>query len=606
MKRHVQTTGVRKWSGDALVELQREPLRAFEAFLQGIGACVIQGCRVTQAADGTYDVAPGFVALGGIERGVKGDQNVERILVMPFGGVQGVAMPMFLVPREAVENRAYNDGATKPVAYTWQAVYSATQPESGSYLVFTASSGAASWRDVMQDKTHRMVSDAKINAWDAKADKSGTYPNMSAGYAETAGEADSAGSADHATRADQDAQGNDIAATYLKKSGDTMSGTLVQHKDTAALLHDVASAAIPNAHTGWIVADFGDAAVMFSAEIVLRSYLYGHLVISFSGYTYASGANWYCPFYGFSGSWGTTLPQVLFVKDSEGRRKILIGGENYPWGSLGTVAMTRAVLSGLTEAPVAFSFVSGSLEELGLTATTTWASGAHGLNEGIEVARARTLPVGAVTTAMLAGRCVTGAKLASDLTLPGTPQVAVPSGLNGASGDIATIGNLNAVKDGVEDGTIIAGRAVADTQGNDIPLTYATKGELPGKATSEADGLLSKEDKIALDDIIDSAGKPVIFARITDIPETAGQDCTIISRTASGVTVSVKRAVTGFTVQHNLNTADYYVVITPIDSFNYTVGQSETMIGINTSTHWPFDAESRAWGRFSIAVFRYK
>ena len=242
--------------------------------------------------------------------------------------------------------------------------------------------------------------------------------------------------------ADQDAQGNDIAATYLKKSGDTMSGTLVQHKDTAALLHDVASAAIPNAHTGWIVADFGDAAVMFSAEIVLRSYLYGHLVISFSGYTYASGANWYCPFYGFSGSWGTTLPQVLFVKDSEGRRKILIGGENYPWGSLGTVAMTRAVLSGLTEAPVAFSFVSGSLEELGLTATTTWASGAHGLNEGIEVARARTLPVGAVTTAMLAGRCVTGAKLASDLTLPGTPQVAVPPSSSSPSQCVATMGNL--------------------------------------------------------------------------------------------------------------------------------------------------------------------
>lgn len=245
-----------------------------------------------------------------------------------------------------------------------------------------------------------------------------------------------------ATRADQDAQGNDIAATYLKKSGDTMSGTLVQHKDTAALLHDVASAAIPNAHTGWIVADMGTANLLTEGEIILRSYLYGHLVISFSGYTYAAGANWYCPFYGFSGSWGTTLPQVLFVKDSEGRRKILIGGENYPWGSLGTVAMTRAVLSGLVVAPVAFSFVSGTLEELGLTATTTWASGAHGLNEGIEVARARTLPVGAVTTAMLAGRCVTAAKLASDLTLPGTPQVAVPPSSSSPSQCVATIGNL--------------------------------------------------------------------------------------------------------------------------------------------------------------------
>ena len=239
-----------------------------------------------------------------------------------------------------------------------------------------------------------------------------------------------------------------------------MSGTLVQHKDTAALLHDVASAAIPGAHNGWIVADMGTANLLTEGEIILRSYLYGHLVISFSGYTYAAGANWYCPFYGFSGSWGTTLPQVIFVKDSEGRRKILIGGENYPWGSLGTVAMTRAVLSTLTEAPVAFSFVSGTLEELGLTATTTWASGAHGLNEGIEVARARTLPVGAVTTAMLAGRCVTGAKLASDLTLPGTPQVAVPPSSSSPSQCVATMGNLpkvyvDTVPSAPKDGDII-------------------------------------------------------------------------------------------------------------------------------------------------------
>ena len=130
--------------------------------------------------------------------------------------------------------------------------------------------------------------------------------------------------------------------------------------------------------------------------------------------------------------------------------------------------------------------------------------------------------------------------------------------------------------------------------------------KLPAKATTKADGLMSKEDKASLDYLSDTAGKPVILAEVTSIPDAAGQACTINSRTADGVTVSIIRAVTGFTVKHNLNSTDYFVAITPIDSFNYTVGKSPTSFGIATSTKWPFDANSRAWGRFSVAVFKYK
>lgn len=247
---------------------------------------------------------------------------------------------------------------------------------------------------------------------------------------------------DHATSATQDGEGHDISATYLPKTGGVMTGTLALHKDTAAQLHDLASAAVPSAHQGWIVLDFGTANALFQAELHLRSYLYGHLVVSVSGYTYAAGGNWYCPFCGYSGAWGTTLPQVEFVSDEEGRRKILIGGDSYPWGSLGTVALTRAVLNGLMELPVGISFASGSIETLGLTPTTIWASSAHRPNEGIEVARARGVVPGGVTTAMLAERCITAAKLASDLTLPGTPQVGVPPSASSPQKCIATLGNL--------------------------------------------------------------------------------------------------------------------------------------------------------------------
>ena len=57
-----------------------------------------------------------------------------------------------------------------------------------------------------------------------------------------------------------------------------------------------------------------------------------------------------------------------------------------------------------------------------------------------------------VTTSDIADAAITAPKLSSDLTLPGTPQVGTPSGLNGASQTIATIGNVNAAVDAVQIG----------------------------------------------------------------------------------------------------------------------------------------------------------
>ena len=57
-----------------------------------------------------------------------------------------------------------------------------------------------------------------------------------------------------------------------------------------------------------------------------------------------------------------------------------------------------------------------------------------------------------VTTSDIADAAITAPKLSSDLTLPGTPQVGTPSGLNSPSQTIATIGNVNAAVDAVQIG----------------------------------------------------------------------------------------------------------------------------------------------------------
>lgn len=728
MKRHVQTTGVRNWSGDAFVELQREPLMALEAVLQDLGDCIVQGCQVSLREDGTYDVSSGYVALQGIDRGVMGDQSAQRILLMPFAGVQGVAMPMYIVPQETVVNRVYNDGASKPIAYVWQAVYSASQPESGGYVTLTAA-GGRSWRDAMQDATHRMVSDAKINAWDAKADKSGTYPNMTVGHASTA---DTATSAASATKATQDSDGNKISETYLKRSGGTMtgnlalsnevrvngavgnligrftwagglkavvgnsqdtlallskdaatlngspiitgnggviSGNLVRKKGNCAIHTDVASYRIPSQHKGWIALDCGlGNNISLVGYITLYRYYTGALSIQVSGYTYsgevsATRDNWVTPRYGIYGSWYGDMPQVAFVKDgTTGRRYIIIGGDDFEWNTYDYVSLDKVVLGSLgntTDAlPFTWSALSGTVASLGLVAAT-----AGDMSEGVEVQRARqdkegndipttyarkdeipaNLPPSGGASGDLKGsypdplvKQVTGEytnttsgyggwnppanfpkqkiqwrmMVASlkNKTLPFTNWM-IMDPYSGA--DINYLSGIGVTREATPRAFIVSGvRGGTEASDWSDSLELATQtwvmSKLPVKATSQADGLMSKEDKASLDYLSDTAGKPVILAEVTSIPDAAGQECTINSRTADGVTVSIIRAVTGFTVQHNLNSTDYFVAITPIDSFNYTVGKSPTSFGIATSTKWPFDANSRAWGRFSVAVFKYK
>lgn len=728
MKRHVQTTGVRNWSGDAFVELQREPLMALEAVLQDLGDCIVQGCQVSLREDGTYDVSSGYVALQGIDRGVMGDQSAQRILLMPFAGVQSVAMPMYIVPQETVVNRVYNDGASKPIAYVWQAVYSASQPESGGYVTLTAA-GGRSWRDAMQDSTHRMVSDDKINAWDAKADKSGTYPNMTVGHSSTA---DTATSAASATKATQDGDGNKISETYLKRSGGTMtgnlalsdeihvngavgnligrftwagglkavvgnsqdtlallskeaatlngspiitgnggviSGNLVQKKGNCSIHTDVASLKIPARHTGWIALDCGlGYNIALVGYITLYGYYAGALSIQVSGYTYAEGIsltrdNWITPRYGIYGSWYGDMPQVAFVKDgTTGRRYIIIGGDDFAWNAYDYVSLDKVVLGSLgnkTEAlPFTWSALSGTYASLGLVAAT-----AGDMSEGVEVQRARQDKDGNDIPSTYARKDEMPANLPPSGGASGDLKGSYPDPLvkqvtgeytNTTSGyggwnppanfpkqkiqwrmmvaslknktlpftnwmimdpysgeDINYLSGIGVTREATPRAFIVSGvRGGTEPSDWSDSLELATQtwvtSKLPAKATTQADGLMSKEDKTSLDYLDDTAGKLVILGMVTEVAELNGYPCTIKSKTAAGVTVEVTRTLSGFNINHNLG-EDIFVLITPRSyDFNYSTSIWKNTITVSASSKWPYDVNNINWGKFAFAVFKYK
>ena len=196
-------------------------------------------------------------------------------------------------------------------------------------------------------------------------------------------------------RARKDGDGNKISETYLKRSGGTMTGTLVQKKGNCSIHTDVASYRIPSQHTGWIALDCGiNNAISIVGHITLYRYYTGALSIQVSGYTYAEGIaltrdNWITPRYGIYGSWYGDMPQVAFVKDgTTGRRYIIIGGDDFAWNAYDYVSLDKVVLGSLGNTtaalPFTWSALSGTVASLGLVAATS-----GDMSEGVEVQRAR-------------------------------------------------------------------------------------------------------------------------------------------------------------------------------------------------------------------------
>ncbi len=136
MKEHVQKTGVRKYAGDDLIELQAGPLKAIQKFVEEYGMCIIQGCTVVPSGN-LYNITPGVVALSGTDA----DGN-NTFKIVQFAGAEDVSLPVYLILTHTVSTREYGDGKVKPIAYNYVASPTVIRPEEGvMFLEITESGG---------------------------------------------------------------------------------------------------------------------------------------------------------------------------------------------------------------------------------------------------------------------------------------------------------------------------------------------------------------------------------------------------------------------------------------------------------------------------------
>lgn len=116
MKRHVQEPGVRKWSGNDLLELQGEGLTVADGFFSQYGNCVICGCQVTENG-----IAAGLVSIGG--------------MVLPLAAVETVEVfPVYLVKAEEHIQREYADDVVRDIAVRYYAKPVQVKPEGTDYI----------------------------------------------------------------------------------------------------------------------------------------------------------------------------------------------------------------------------------------------------------------------------------------------------------------------------------------------------------------------------------------------------------------------------------------------------------------------------------------
>ncbi|MFI3322077.1 MAG: hypothetical protein R3Y50_06085 [Rikenellaceae bacterium] len=128
MKRHVQSLGVRKWSGDDLLDLQGEGLKISDGFFSQFGNCAITGVKVTENSvsdEVSYTISEGLVSIDG--------------MVLPFAGATEVELfPVYLKKSETHATREYADGVVRDISIAYYAELVAAEPEDESYLKITA------------------------------------------------------------------------------------------------------------------------------------------------------------------------------------------------------------------------------------------------------------------------------------------------------------------------------------------------------------------------------------------------------------------------------------------------------------------------------------
>ena len=159
MKRQTQEPGVRRWFGDDLLELQKESLKAIDAVVSMIEKpFAVNGCRVVS---------------GGIEKGFVALEKDGGMKIMPFLGTNIVGT-CYIVPTKREIKTPYADDVARCSAVVYEAVAQKTKPTSGSYLEVLANGKVTTFKEAIQDTSHKFVSDTERNIWNSKETPSGS------------------------------------------------------------------------------------------------------------------------------------------------------------------------------------------------------------------------------------------------------------------------------------------------------------------------------------------------------------------------------------------------------------------------------------------------
>jgi hypothetical protein len=158
MKRHVQETGIRKWFGDDLIELQSQALKAIDEFFKPYASCVLSGCEVI----GTT-INPGLVVF------VWDAAGVRYAKVVPFPGAADIAVwPQYLYLQETPVTREYQSGGVKNIAFDCKAAITAIVPTQ-PFVRILSTGPEKTFRDALQNSVYGFVTDVEKNNWNAKA-----------------------------------------------------------------------------------------------------------------------------------------------------------------------------------------------------------------------------------------------------------------------------------------------------------------------------------------------------------------------------------------------------------------------------------------------------
>ncbi len=321
---------------------------------------------------------------------------------------------------------------------------------------------AASSADTALEANHATTADTATQATNADYANSAT----NASYAVHAQEAD---------KATSDGEGNNIASTYLKLSGGTMTGTLVHKKSNCSIHTDVASYRMPDNHTGWVRIDFGLLGAELLGVIDLIVYGKGGISIDFSGYTYVSSSNptannWYAPKYGIRGSLDAPMPTVRFAKDNTtGRRYIMIGGDGFAWGPYGFISLSKIVLGSLGNTTgdlgVSIEAVSGNYADLGLTNASV-----SNPSVNVEVERARKDGNGKdIPSTYATKEEVSSLSIGGENYITGLKNNWEAGYVNQTNGTVTTPDNYNVVTKDYQDISPLAGKR-ATISASDTPI----------------------------------------------------------------------------------------------------------------------------------------